>query len=155
MSKQESNISTIEETRRRIRIRLQDLYEKQSIKPLRDLFTTELNYDYSDMRPHLPDDKSRALLHANEYPRIIATGGNGDFKIIYIHLRASLSRVSERTLIAKLLPNNPYALFIFSDTEQRQWHFVNVKYKEGKSDIKKSPVATHYHWTRRAIANRN
>src|ERR1700731_1025467 len=108
MSKQESNISTIDETRRRISIRLQELYEKQSIKPLRDLFTTELNYDYSDMRLNLPDDKSRELVYANEHPRIIAMGGDGDFKIIYVHLRESLSRVNERTLIAKLLPNNLY-----------------------------------------------
>ncbi|MDQ2888081.1 MAG: hypothetical protein M3Y39_18580, partial [Chloroflexota bacterium] len=136
MSKQESNIFTIDETRGRVRIRLQELYEKQSIKPLRDLFTTELNYDYSDKGLNLPDEKSRELVYPNEQPRILATGGNGDFKIIYIRLRASLSRVNERTLIAKLLPNNLYALFIFSDAQQQQWHFVNVKDKEGKSDVK-------------------
>ncbi|MBV9711124.1 MAG: hypothetical protein JO011_09450, partial [Ktedonobacteraceae bacterium] len=136
MGKQGSNISTLNETRRRVSIRLQELYEKQSIKPLRDLFTTELNYDYSDMRLYLSDEKSRAFMYADEHPQVIATGSNGDFKIIYIRLRASLSRVNERTLIARLLPNNPYALFIFSDAEQQQWHFVNVKYKEGTHNIK-------------------
>lgn len=136
MSKQESNISTIDETRRRISTHLQELYEKQSIQPLRDLFTTELNYDYSDMGLNLPDEKSRALLYAHEHPRIIATGGNGDFKIIYIRLRNALSRVNERTLITKLLPNNLYALFIFSDDQQRQWHFVNVKNREDQSTVK-------------------
>jgi Eco57I restriction-modification methylase len=134
MSKQGSNISTIDETRRRISIRLQELYEKQSDKPLRDLFTTELNYDYSDMRLNLPNDKNRELIYDNEHPRIIATGGDGTFKIIYIRLRASLSRVHERTIITKLLLNNLYALFIFSDAEQKQWHFVNVK--ESTSGIK-------------------
>ncbi|HEU5377223.1 MAG TPA: DNA methyltransferase [Ktedonobacteraceae bacterium] len=131
---QESNISTIDETRRRVGMRLQELYEEQSVKPLHDLFTTELNYDYSNMRLNLPDEKSRELVQVNEYPRIIATGGDGDFKVISIRLRGSLSRVNERTLITKLLPNHPYALFIFSDAEQKQWHFVNVK--ESTSDVK-------------------
>ncbi len=134
MSKQESNISAIDETHRRVSIRLQELCEKQSIKPLRALFTTELNYDYSDIRLNLPDEKSSELVYANEDPRIIATGGNGDFKIIYIRLRKALSRVNERTLIARLLPNYLYALFIFADAEQRQWHFVHVK--EGTCAIK-------------------
>src|SRR6266700_6939172 len=136
MSKQKSSISTIDDTRRRVSDRLRELWEQQSIRPLRALFTTELNYDYSDMRLNLPDEKSRALVYANEHPRIIATGGNGEFKIIYIRLRKALSRVNERTLITKLLRNNLYALFIFSDAQQQQWHFVNVKYKENESDIK-------------------
>ena len=134
MSKQESFISTFDETHRRVSDHLQDLYQKQSIKPLRDLFTTELNYDYSDTRLNLRDENSSALVYVNEYPRVIATGGNGDFKIIYIRLRTSLSRVSERTLIKRLLPNNLYALFVFSDAEQQHWHFVNVK--ESGGDIK-------------------
>lgn len=139
MSKQGSNISTIDETRRRISIHLRNLYEKQSIRPLRDLFTTELNYDYSDQRLNLPDAKSRELVYANEYPHIIATGGVGDFKIIYVRLRGTLSRVNERTIITRLLPNNLYALFIFSDVEQKQWHFVNVFVddKESTGDIRR------------------
>ncbi len=134
MRKQETNISTIEETRKRVSVRLHELYEKQTIKTPGDLFTTELSYGYSDMRLNLPDDNSRALMYANEHPRIIATGGNGDFKIIYIRLRNSLSHAYERTLITKLLPDNLYALFIFSDAEQQQWHFLHVK--ESTSDVK-------------------
>ncbi|MEO7018937.1 MAG: DNA methyltransferase [Ktedonobacteraceae bacterium] len=127
MSKQESTIATSDETRKRVSIRLRELYERRSIEPLRALFTTELNYERKNTRLDLSDAKSSELMYVDEAPHLIATGGDGDFKIIYIHLQKSLSRVNERTLIAKLLPTVLYALFIFSDAEQKHWHFVNVK----------------------------
>lgn len=134
MSEQESIFSTTDETRRRVGMHLRELYEQQSLRPLRDLFTTELNYDYSNTRLNLPDEKSRELVYPGEYPYIIATGGDGDFKIIFLRLREMLSRTNERTLITKLLPNHPYTLFIFSDAEHKHWHFVNVK--ESTSNVK-------------------
>ena len=34
---------------------------------------------------------------------------------------------AERQVVTHLLPNHPYALFLFSDPGERQWHGVNVK----------------------------
>jgi len=134
MSKQDSNVSTIDDTRKRVEDRLHELRDKQSLKPLRDLFVSELNYDFADQRLNLSDEKSRAMVQEN--PRIIATGGNGDFKIVYVHLLGSLSLVNERTLISKLLRDQLlYALFIFSDAAQQRWHLVNVK--EGAGEVKR------------------
>lgn len=134
MSKQNSNASTIEDTRQQVEKRLHELQQQQNLKPLRDLFISELNYDFADQWLNLPDEKGRTLVQDN--PRIIATGGDGGFKIIYIRLHGSLSLVHERTLISRLLRNNLlYALFIFSDIEQQRWHFVNVK--EGTGEAKR------------------
>ena len=36
--------------------------------------------------------------------------------------------IAERPVISKLLEDHPYALFVFSNQEQTDWHFVNVKY---------------------------
>jgi len=133
MSKQDTISSTVDDTRRRVELRLHELRTKQLVNPLRDLFTSELNYDYKDQMLNLPDEKSRELVYEN--PRIIATGGDGDFAIIYIRLRGFLSRGNERTLISKLLSHQLYALFVFSDREQQRWHFVNVK--EGAGEVKR------------------
>lgn len=131
MSKQDMSAATIDDTREHVASRLHGLRTQHNLKPLRDLFTSELNYDYADKMLNLPDEKSRELVHEN--PRIIATGGDGDFAIIYIRLRGSLSLGHERTLISRLLQNKLYALFVFSDKEQRRWHFVNVKEGEGEA----------------------
>ncbi len=134
MNKRENHSTTLEELRERVHHRLQELgTRQQGIEPLRDLFLRELNYDYKNQRLPLPEEKSRHLVR--EEPVIIATGGDGDFKIIYIHLRDTLSLSSERTLISKLLPDHIYALFIFSNAAQNRWHFVNVK--DGSSPTKR------------------
>ncbi|GAC1359248.1 MAG: hypothetical protein NVSMB38_42850 [Ktedonobacteraceae bacterium] len=127
--------STVDETRKRVEHRLHELQARQQLQTLRDLFTSELSYEYANERLNIPDAKSRELMYENENPRIIATGGDGDFKIIYIRLRGSLSLGHERTLIAKLLPNLIYALFVFSNSDQSRWHFVNVK--EGAGEVKR------------------
>ena len=41
---------------------------------------------------------------------------------------------AERPVISKLLEDHPYALFVFSNQEQTDWHFVNVKYDTGDSE---------------------
>jgi hypothetical protein len=137
MRKRESDGYRVdEEARGRVGVRVRELCEKGGSGVLRDLFVGELGYDYGDVRLDLADDKSRGLVYGDECLRTVATGGDGEFKVIYVRLRASLSRACERTLIAKLLAENGRALFVFSDAEQRQWHFVNVKYKEGMGDAK-------------------
>ncbi len=136
MSKQDTQPSTVDETRQRVAHRLHELQALHQLQPLRDLCTRELNYRYANERLNLPDAKSQELLFENENPRIIATNDNGEFAIIYIRLRGFLSLGHERTLISKLLQKNQlYALFVFSDGEQRRWHFVNVK--EGVGEVKR------------------
>ncbi len=135
MSKQDTVSTTVDETRGRVARRLHELQAQHQLEPLRDLFTRELSYKYANDRLNLPDVKSRELLYENENPRIIATNDDGEFAIIYIRLRGSLSLGHERTLISKLLRDHLYALFVFSDREQHRWHFVNVK--EGVGEVKR------------------
>ncbi len=134
MSKQDTTSATTDDTRGRVERHLHELKSGSSSKALRDLFISDLNYDYQDQLLNLSDEKSRALVEEN--PRIIATGGGGGFAIVYMRLHGALSLVHERTLISKLFRDNLlYALFVFSDTTQSQWHFVNVK--EGVGEAKR------------------
>lgn len=96
------------------------------LEPLKRLFWTELNYDR--INTSLPfrdfaDDERDALV---DDPLLLAE--HGDFKIIYGQLTGDLQREGERKIVNRLLRTFPYALFVFSDREQRRWHFVNVKY---------------------------
>ena len=53
---------------------------------------------------------------------------HGDFPIFYGRLRGKLSLADERTVVERLLADrNPYALFVFSDANQKNWRFINVK----------------------------
>ena len=65
-----------------------------------------------------------------EDPVLFATGGIDDaFHVIYARLNADrLLLTLERPVISRLLQDHPYTLFIFSNREQTDWHFVNVKY---------------------------
>ena len=106
---------------------LQDFH---GIDPLKELFWTELNYDrYNDGIPRgdWTDTAKNALA---EDPVLFATGGTDDaFHIIYARLNSDrLLLTAERPVIARLLQDHPYTLFVFSNQEQTDWHFVNVKY---------------------------
>ena len=108
---------------------LQDLH---GIEPLRQLFCTELNYTYENAS--IPRENWTETDKSNTADDLLlfATGGqNSDFHFIYTQL--SLDRLlltAERPIISRLLTNHPYALFIFSNREQTDWHFVNPKYDE-------------------------
>ncbi len=98
----------------------------------RELFA-ELNYDPA----HDPiSRKGWGEAVANtlaEDPQIIAC--HDDFKIIYARLDSDgLFLGDERPVVNRLLRECPYLLCLFSDRQQQQWHFVNIKYDE---DIKK------------------
>ena len=106
---------------------LQNLH---GIEPLRELFWTELNYDRQNdgiPRGDWTDTAKNALA---EDPVLFATGGtDDDFHVIYARLNADrLLLTAERPVISRLLQDHPYTLFVFSNWEQRDWHFVNVKY---------------------------
>ncbi len=65
-----------------------------------------------------------------EDPLVLASGGNDNaFQIIYARLKSDrLARDGERLVVNSLLKDHPYALFVFSNKTQSQWHFLNVKY---------------------------
>ena len=108
---------------------LQDFH---GIEPLRELFWTELNYDRQNdglSRGNWTETAKNALA---DDPVLFATGGPGDdFHVIYARLNSDrLLLTAERPVISKLLEDHPYTLFVFSNREQTDWHFVNVKYDE-------------------------
>jgi len=108
------------------------LGELRSLGKARELFA-ELNYDSAHdpiSRQGWGEAVAKALV---EDPQIIAC--HDDFKIIYARLDSDgLFLGDERPVVNKLLKECPYLLCLFSDGQQQQWHFVNIKYDE---DIKK------------------
>jgi type I restriction-modification system DNA methylase subunit len=71
----------------------------------------------------------RPRAHWPTIPRIIAR--HGDFQIIYCRQDDPfLRRSTQREVIQRLLPTNPYALFLFSDDDASDWHLINVKYDD-------------------------
>ena len=102
----------------------------RGIEPLQKLFWTELNYDRQNdgiPRGDWTDTAKNALV---EDPVLFATGGIGEaFQVIYARLNSDrLLLTAERPVISRLLQDHPYTLFVFSNQEQTDWHFVNVKY---------------------------
>ncbi len=126
--------------------RVLDLLQRMSSEGLnaaRRLFWTELNYDHAADTLSTRDwpEGTRALLATA--PTLLAqhTSALGNFDILYIPLTSEqtgrsfpLSLAAERAVIAQLLPNHPYALFVFSDAAQKHWHLVNVKYRRDRTD---------------------
>ena len=106
------------------------LQNLRGIEPLRELFWTELNYDRQNdglSRRNWTDTARNALA---DDPVLFATGGTDDaFHVIYARLNSDrLLLTAERPVISKLLEDHPYTLFVFSNRDQTDWHFVNVKY---------------------------
>ena len=111
--------------------RILDLLQNfRGIKPLRELFCTELNYDYQNAPISLGDRNQSNTSRTAEDPLLFATGGeNSDFHLIYTRLASEHLRLTaERPIISRLLKSYPNTLFIFSNPEQTDWHFVNVKH---------------------------
>ena len=102
------------------------------------LFWTELNYDrVAEPLSSRYWGSKRAREALAQEPQLLAQHGadGGRFDIIYIKLAADevgrgfpLSLSAERAVIEQLLNNHPYALFLFSDEQERYWHLVNVRY---------------------------
>ena len=112
---------------------LQDFH---GIEPLKELFWGELNYDRQN-DPISPSDWTATAQSAvAEDPLLFATGGeNSDFHLIYTRLDLErLLLTAERPIISRLLNAHPYALFIFSNREQTDWHLVNAKYDPNHPD---------------------
>ena len=104
----------------------------RGIEPLKQLFWSELNYQRVNQplsRRGWPEPASNALA---DDPVLFANGGDGGaFHVIYCRLTSkNLSRGLERPVVTQLLREHPYALFIFSDKSQNDWHFLNVKFDD-------------------------
>ena len=115
----------------------------EGLNAAKRLFWTELNYDRAADPLSTRDwpEATRALLAAA--PTLLAqhSATLGNFDIVYIPLASEqtgrsfpLSLAAERAVIAQLLPDHPYALFVFSDAAEKHWQLVNVKYRRDKAD---------------------
>jgi type I restriction-modification system DNA methylase subunit len=109
----------------------------RKLDALKQLFWSELNYEQINQDLPMRDwpEETKSLLVGN--PNLFAGAGDDNgFHVIFCQLcQSSLSFVDERILISKLSINHPYALYIFSDKELINWHFVNIKY-ERKDELK-------------------
>ena len=111
------------------------LLEKfRGIEPLKRLFWVELNYDrVNEPINELPDSITNLVA---ETPLRFATGGrDSNFHIIYVQLKTEkLRKTDERQIIAHLQTRYPDALYVFSNSEQDYWHFINVKLAREKQE---------------------
>ncbi len=108
----------------------------RSVDSLKKLLWTELNYDRANQPLPLDSWTERQREGIAAEPTVIATHDSqfGSFDIIYCPIdQWDRARGIEREAINVLLREHPYALFVFSDPKQRNWHFVNVKYAKDVS----------------------
>ena len=112
------------------------LEQLQGVDALKELFWTELNYERENKPLSMrgwPDSARNALL---DDPILFASGGEDHaFHVVYCRLASeNLQRNLERPIVDQLIREHPYCLFVFSDTAQSAWHFLNIKYDEKAAD---------------------
>lgn len=105
------------------------LQNLDNLDGLKRLFWQELNYDRENkpLSPRQwPEPAKQALA---EDPVLFASGGEENaFHIIYCRLSSpDLRRGLQRPVLSQLLPDHPYALFVFSNKAQTAWQFLNIK----------------------------
>ncbi len=116
----------------------------EGLSAIKRLFWTELNYERVNDALSTRDwpDGTRDLLI--EDPVLLAQNkaqAMGAFNVIYVRLTNAqqgrgfpLSLAAERLVIKQLSSDHPYALFLFSDTDERHWHLVNVKLERRQAE---------------------
>jgi adenine-specific DNA-methyltransferase len=108
------------------------LQKLRNLGGLKRLFWEELNYERENeplsMRGR-PDSVRKVLI---DDPILFASGGaDNAFHVVYCRLASdSLQRTLERPIVNQLIREHPYSLFVFSDSSQSAWHFLNIKYDE-------------------------
>jgi hypothetical protein len=106
------------------------LHQFKGTDPLKQLFWSELNYERVNTqlsRRGWTDAVAGGLV---DDPLLLASGA-ADFHVIYSRLSSDkLLMGLERPVVSKLLKDHPYALFLFSNSTQDQFHFLNVKYDD-------------------------
>jgi len=102
----------------------------QGVDPLKKLFWSELNYDRVNKSLSRRGWKENVANLLADDPVLLASGAN-DFQVIYGRLASDkLLMGDERPVVSKLLQEHPYALFVFSNSKQEHFHFLNVKYDD-------------------------
>ena len=113
------------------------LHDLKGTEPLKQLFWSELNYDR--VNKHLSRRGWADVVAGGlaDDPLLLTSAAN-DFDIIYSRLNSEkLLMGKERPVVSKLLKYHPNALFVFSNSKQDQFHFLNVKYDD---DVQKHRV---------------
>ncbi len=106
----------------------------QGIESLKQLFWVELNYKPDNTNIEgVPAGSADLIIDS---PISFATAGNkNDFQVIYTRLKSDkLRKTDERQIISHLQTQFPDALYVFSNSEQNHWHFVNVILTRGKQE---------------------
>jgi hypothetical protein len=107
---------------------LQILENFKGTGPLRELLAN-LNYDPLNEPVSRNDWPAGAKTALAQNPRLYGRAA-GEFYVIYAQLAADkLKLTDERAVVPQLLKQYPYALFVFSDKSQTNFHFVNVKWE--------------------------
>lgn len=102
----------------------------RGLDPLKELFWTQLNYQRINQPVSRRGWTETARQALADDPLLFAGGSEGNaFKVIYARLASEkLLYGLERPVVSRLLRDYEYALFVFSNDRQDQWHFLNVKY---------------------------
>jgi hypothetical protein len=96
---------------------------------LRRLLERELGYDYEGgliSADELPAGVEEEV--ASDPTLIASTARDGRFTVIHTRLKTSgkLSLTTERKIMERLKKAYPYSLYIFSDSEEELWYFLNA-----------------------------
>jgi type I restriction-modification system DNA methylase subunit len=106
------------------------LHQFKGTEPLKQLFWSELNYERVNTHLSRRGWTDAVAGGLADDPLLLASGAN-DFHVIYSRLSSDkLLMGLERPVVSKLLKDHPYALFLFSNSTQDQFHFLNVKYDD-------------------------
>ena len=110
---------------------LQILESLKGIGPLRELLA-QLNYDPLNEPVSRKEWPEPAQVVLAQDPKLYGRAA-GEFYVVYAQLAADkLKLTDERIVIPHLLKQYPYALFVFSDKSQANFHFVNVKWENNQ-----------------------
>lgn len=110
--------------------RIQALIEGlDSLDRLKELFWSELSFEKSSKTISMDTwPESNSSLLAGDPLLIACAGKDGGFSVIYSQLAADSLRLgAERIAINQLRKKFPHALYVFSDRNQKHWHFVKSR----------------------------
>jgi type I restriction-modification system DNA methylase subunit len=114
----------------RIKASLTSLTNTQALK---ELFYEHLKYDRVDttISARTLPELVRANLKGSKMVLLAQGGARNKFDVIYTQLNSQQIRKQEqRGIIDALLTIHPYSLFVFSNQDQDDWHFINAKYDD-------------------------
>jgi type I restriction-modification system DNA methylase subunit len=106
------------------------LHGLKGLEPLKKLFWSELNYNRVNQSLSRRGWKEGVAGLLADDPVLFASGADA-FHVIYARLASDKLLIGdERPVVSRLLQEHPYALFVFSNSRQEHFHFLNVKYDD-------------------------